>query len=431
MELLKGGATSLTMFGLGRLMGVLFVLMVTRRYGAGAYGAFALGLTVMTILSVLGRAGLNIALLRLVAEHASQGRLDVVKDLFAKCLAVTLPIATACAVGLYVSADSLATRVFGQPDLGLYFRVMSVALVPHIVYQLFVEGLRGLKRIVAYGFFIDVSIFLAAAIVLALLPERLDPALATAISYLSGVMLSFVAAGVVWFRKSAFFATVRREGVKLRELISVATPLLLGSSLVLVMNWADNLMLGVMSGESAVGIYDVVFRLAVIAGAALQAVNAIAAPKFAECYAVGDVDQLRRIVQGSTRIIFWSTLPVVIGCIAAPEVVLGLFGPEFVVGAPAFILLLLGTFVGAISGSVGFLLRMTGGERTYRNIILVATVMNVALNALLIPLYDFTGAAAASMTSIIFWNIASVYSVRRIYGFYTIYFPFSRYLFSH
>jgi len=427
-ELLKGGATSLVTFGLGRLMGVAFVFLVTRLYGAATYGSFALALTLLVVCSVIGRLGLNIALLRMVAEHSSQGRPGVVKDVFIKAMAVTVPAAAVLAVVFYVSAGFLATTVFGQPALAIYFRLMALALLPHVVYQLFVEGLRGLKRILAYGFFVDVSIFLVASITLLVLARRLDPALATGVSYLAGVTTSFVAAGAIWLRASAFFATARQPGVELRRILAVAMPLLLGSSLVLIMNWADNIMLGIMTDASAVGVYDVVFRLSVIAGAALQAVNGIAAPKFAECYGAGDVVQLRRIVKGSTRIIFWSTLPVVLVCVACPRLLLGLFGAEFQSGAVAFVFLLLGTFVSAISGSVGFILRMTGRERVYQNIVLVATVMNVVLNAILIPIYGISGAAFASMTSIVFWNLACVYVVRRVYGFYTIYFPFSRYL---
>jgi O-antigen/teichoic acid export membrane protein len=427
-ELLKGGATSLTTFGLGRLMGVAFVLLVTRLYGAATYGSFALALTLLIVCSVVGRLGLNIALLRMVAEHASQGRLGVVKDVFTKALAVTVPAAVVLAAVFYASADFLATSVFGQPALATYFRIMALVLVPHVVYQLFIEGLRGLKRILAYGFFVDVSIFLVASITLIVLAGRLDPALATGVSYLVGVTTSFVAAGAIWLRASAFFTTTRQRRVELRGMLAVAMPLLLGSSLVLIMNWADNIMLGIMTDASAVGVYDVVFRLSVIAGAALQAVNGIAAPKFAECYGAGDVGQLRRIVKGSTRIIFWSTLPVVLVCVAFPRFLLGLFGAEFESGAVAFVLLLLGTFVSAISGSVGFILRMTGKERVYQNIVLVATIMNIVLNAILIPIFGISGAAFASMTSIVFWNLACVYVVRRVYGFYTIYFPFSRYL---
>jgi O-antigen/teichoic acid export membrane protein len=54
---------------------------------------------------------------------------------------------------------------------------------------------------------------------------------------------------------------------------------------------------------------------------------------------------------------------------------------------------------------VGALLNMTGHERDTMNGMIVAMVVNVGLNLVLAPLYGMAGAAAATATSVLVWNI--------------------------
>ena len=72
-----------------------------------------------------------------------------------------------------------------------------------------------------------------------------------------------------------------------------------------------------------------------------------------------------------------------------------------------------------MSGSVAIILNMTGKEKVFRNIIFVALVINILLNLLLIPKFCIEGAAIASASSLIFWNLYSVYYVYKEFGVMT------------
>ena len=89
----------------------------------------------------------------------------------------------------------------------------------------------------------------------------------------------------------------------------------------------------------------------------------------------------------------------------------------------------------SFSGSVGNILQMTGNQNVYARILLFGAVLNIGLNLLLIPetspLSEFTikginGAAVASMSSLIIWNLSMVFVVKKKFGFYTFYNPFSK-----
>jgi O-antigen/teichoic acid export membrane protein len=165
----------------------------------------------------------------------------------------------------------------------------------------------------------------------------------------------------------------------------------------------------------------------------LMAINSIAAPKFAEMYEEKNMEGLKKVAQKSTKIIFWSTLPLVIIFFLFPTFFLGIFGGEFKIGVNAFIILSVGMLISAFSGSVGNLLQMTGKQFVFMKILIVGAIINIGLNYLLIPtnnpfsefgISGINGAAVASMCSIIFWNLSMVFVVKKQFGFLTLYIPF-------
>ena len=94
---------------------------------------------------------------------------------------------------------------------------------------------------------------------------------------------------------------------------------------------------------------------------------------------------------------------------------LGLFGPEFTRGYWALAILTVGQLVNASVGSVGFLMSMTGHQREAARVFAGAAVLNVVLNASLIPLWGINGAAIATATTTIIWNVAlALYVWRRL-----------------
>ena len=155
----------------------------------------------------------------------------------------------------------------------------------------------------------------------------------------------------------------------------------------------------------------------------LMAVNSIAAPKFSEIHSSGDIDALKRIVQQSTKTIFWVSAPVLFVLIFFPSSILSMFGDEFKLAAMCLIILSIGKMFSAISGSVGTFLQMVGRQKIFQNILIVAALINVGLNSLLIPNYGIEGAAIASTVSGVFWNLLMIFYIKKHFGFYTIYLP--------
>jgi O-antigen/teichoic acid export membrane protein len=200
-----------------------------------------------------------------------------------------------------------------------------------------------------------------------------------------------------------------------------------------IMSWTDKIMLNILyspdvttefTNSAQVGVYHTAFRLSMFATIGLMAFKSIASPKFAELYKKNDIKLLKKVTQQSTKLIFWTTLPLVIIFVIFSDFLMGLFGEEFEKGVFAFIILSIGRVVVSFSGAAGNLLQMCGRQVVFMNVAIIGSIINIVLNFTLIPIYGINGSAIATMLSLIVFNFLLVYFVKREFGFYTFYIPF-------
>tara|TARA_B100001741_G_C16193493_1_gene432539 strand:- start:27 stop:578 length:552 start_codon:yes stop_codon:yes gene_type:complete len=178
-------------------------------------------------------------------------------------------------------------------------------------------------------------------------------------------------------------------------------------------------MIGGFIGEYEVGLYNVAVRVSLITSITLTAINSITAPKISETFNSGRIEAFKSVVKESTKTIFLSTLPIIGVIFLFPDLILSLFGKDFLLAKTSLFILAFSQIINSMSGSVAIILNMTGKEKVFRNIIFVALVINILLNLLLIPKFGIEGAAIASASSLIFWNLYSVYYVYKEFGVMT------------
>jgi O-antigen/teichoic acid export membrane protein len=180
------------------------------------------------------------------------------------------------------------------------------------------------------------------------------------------------------------------------------------ASMNLLMGCTASFLLGIWGTNAEVGIFGVAYRTAMVTGYILIAVNSIAAPKFASLYKQGDMAALGSVARNSAKLMTLAASPILLLFVLFPGWVMRLFGPQFVEGAAVLIILALGQFVNVATGSVGYLLMMSGHERLMRNNIVCIAILNVVMCLLLIPWAGAIGAAIATAISLSAMNLVSV-----------------------
>lgn len=204
-----------------------------------------------------------------------------------------------------------------------------------------------------------------------------------------------------------------RPDFNTKEWMSVAIPLLIISGMSMVMGQMDTVMLGALIGTDVAGIYSSAQRISTLVLFGLQAVNTMAAPMISELYYAGRIKELQRMVTLASWGIFAVTSIGSVVLIFLGHWILSLFGQAFVIGYLPLIILLIGNVINALCGSVGFILNMTGNQKISGRIIAGGLVINFLLNLCLIPKWNMTGAAIATATGMIYWNLFMVIVVIR------------------
>lgn len=225
------------------------------------------------------------------------------------------------------------------------------------------------------------------------------------ISFLSTVWVFF------YLMKLGPVTTAKDHVLSLKGILKRSAPMALSSTAFLLMQSFDIMMLAHFTDYSSVAFYGLAVKLTLLINVVLASVNAVIGPEIAALYTSNLIEKLRQKIAQSTQLIFFLTAPVILVFILFATFILSLFGTEYMVAKYVLWVLLLGQIMNSLCGPVGTYLNMTGKEKTFRNILFAALVINIVLNYLLIPQMGMMGAAIATSASMIFWNTLGIFYI--------------------
>ncbi len=418
-EIVKGGAFTFIMKVVGMGFNYVWAFLLARLYGATGSGIFSIFQTVFQFFANFGKMGTDILMVREVAQYNAKGKWGAIKELYFKVIKVNVVAALVSSVAMFVSADFIAAKIFLKPGLAEYFKIGSIGMLPFVLHSLHVDCIRGMKRLLYFGFFQNVLTFSLMAIILStsyffIHDRRIPVAL-----YAVAITISSCCSMYYWWNKTPMKAGGETEKIIFSAKMKVAFSLFITALLQVIRGWTDTIFLGRYGTEADVGVYKTAFKIATVTSLTLTAFLLTVAPKIAELYAKGEIKRLAIVSQNTTKLIFWTSAPVLILFIFFPQFFMGIFGKEFIVGDICLTILAIGQFINASTGPVGNLLIMTGKQDLNRNIVLVTTIITTILNAVIIPFYGIIGAASVNAFGIILFNVIPFFYVRYYYGFYT------------
>jgi O-antigen/teichoic acid export membrane protein len=205
------------------------------------------------------------------------------------------------------------------------------------------------------------------------------------------------------------------------ELLKTASPLLFSGLLLYLLNWTNTIMLGIMTDETQVGIYNVAYKVGSVGFLVIVSVSTIITPKMAELYGKGDLLELKKLTHNATRLIAILSIPIVLTLIIFSKYILSFFGEEVVAGNTTMIIVSLGVLFSAMAGNGDQILNMTNNQKTLRNITIICFFVNIMMSYFLIPLYGINGAALSSLITNVLINFLCVYYIKKRLGFYTLF----------
>ena len=420
----KGGISFLIRIG-GQVMGFLMSLVIAYKYGAQGLGSFVLAITVLRIFTLLAKLGLDTTSVRFIASFAKQDKWKSIILFRRKIVLLICITSVVSSITMYFLSFSISSILDVKRQ---YLQIASFFVLPMTFFILHYQSLKGLKRIAEFSFFYRMSQTTFTIISIYIISIFVKDDIVPVYAYLSALiivsLLSYFTYRFSFFKIKKVNQEEVIEHLKFKNILKISIPLMFAQSVQFIMAWTDKLMIGNMMDAESVAIYGIAFRFSMIVSITLMAINSIAAPKFAEKFALNDLQGMGKIALQSSKIIFWSTLPLATILLIFPKFFMGLYGVEFLVGFEVLRWLIIGRLINAFSGSVGNLMQMSGQQNIYMYILVIGATINVVLNLFFIPIYGINGAAFASVASLTFWNVSMVYMVKKKFGFFTMYIPF-------
>ena len=412
-ETIRGSGIFMSVRILGTLGAYLFAWFISKEYGPEGNGIMAFTLTFAVLLAALFNLGLNTYAVKVISGFRAEKNEAAIERFTARGFGL-VGATTLTGSSLLIILSFLIHSPTWSRDILL----VGCMTIP-VSFLLYISHLfKARKKILGFSLLQNNIVqFVALAILVLPLWTRIsvaEPVWAFIIAAMGLVVMGYI--------KSSRRITppIPSESSTISDHLKLSLPMLAGGLAFMILSMTDRLMLRFLDTTAALGVYDIGLRLSNITLLGILSINAIAEPKFAEFWAQNDRVNLRKFVNRMTWAGFLISVPV-IGILGLfPKFWLGMFGDgrEFLVGMDSLYILLIGQLISVLCGSVLVLLNMTGNQWTVQTILVTAAILNIMLNAILIPNLGIEGAAWATTISTIFWNVWGIRAVRKKLGFW-------------
>jgi O-antigen/teichoic acid export membrane protein len=405
---------------LGACAGFLMALVIAKSLSPSESGVFFLGFAVLSVLGTLSTLGLTTAFVRFVGAYSADNNWSIVNGIVVKGLKATFLVSAVVMLLLFLFSSLINEMFFNKAGLGDVLSLLAFAIPFYAIYLIIGFAFQGLHKPIVSVFLQNIScqiLVVAALVSFVLFDLRLNVA-SVAKVFMFSTLVTCCFAVYLWFSREE--SKIAADYSKTSELIGSAKPLWWMMLMGILVQWSGQLICGVFVSAEDLAFFSVAQRTAMLASFVLIAVNLVAAPRFAASAKQGEISVLRATSLFCSRIMLLFATPVLIVMLCVPHFFMGLFGEEYKQAAPLLQILIIGQFINVITGSVGFLLNMSGHEKDMRNVVFISGSLAVVLSLILIPLYGVTGAAIATAIALASQNLLAVYKVKQRLGFNTL-----------
>ena len=413
IKLARGVLVNISGKAFGRGVHILSQVILARILGPDGYGLYGIGWIFFRIGSILSTLGLDSGVIHFTSQFWDKDNRKISEIVISALLSVIL-IGSLVGLLIYLSAGSLAES-FDKPGLKSVLRSFAIA-IPALAGMTIVSAATRVSKDMKKANLIEEVIFPGTTVLLIgivyIFSGNLDDfvfgsVLAVYISLLIGLYITrsdFLEMNVRWANIIA----------KFRSLINYSLPITLPVLFGTLINLADRIFTGYFLPDVDTGIYQSVSLISALFIAVLSAFKTIAAPMLAENHHAGNKKELNTIMRTSTRWVLNLCAPFLLVILFAPQELIGtLFGKSYIAGSQALIILAFAQLVNVSKGPVDQLLIMTGNQKNWLLVTILAFGVNLISNWILIPKFGINGAAISQLSTYVVLAAGGIFFAKR------------------
>lgn len=415
--MVRGSIGTFAIKVISAILAIIAQAILARQLGVEFYGIYSFVFACTTFAVVIAKLGFDASSPRFLAVYLYEKKLSLANGFIRysnqRVLLASLIVMIAYGIVLWL--------VHHQININLYKTfIVSVLVIPALAFLELQGGiLTGMKRVIyaqiPASIIIPATLICVVFIVSSFININVPPEVAMA-AYLISILAALSVSSRILFS----VGSRARVDDKLysEKNIWVKTSIRLGMFMCLnmLLFQIDTVMLGFLVEPDQVAYYVAATKLASLQVFLLMSINIVASPIFAELYAAKKMTELQKVFSLVTTatFMFAAFIGVILGLFGT-EVLGFIFGKEYMLSYPVLLILVLGQSINAFVGPVGLIMNMTGHDDIVIKVVAGFAIINLILNAILIPIYGAFGAAVATASIVGGLNISfSILAMRRL-----------------
>jgi len=402
-----------------RLFGVFFqfliLIITTKFFSEEIVGQFNYINTVLILLSSICMLGMGESFLLFSGKLEAENNEVMIRDVYRKNIFILLLSFTSLLVLYIISLKLINISFFTPTNTVLFNKIFLVLFFSSISLYNF-QVIRGLRKLILSEVFRNLIRYgLIFLIILAVLFLKKNPKFILDSFIIAFSIVAFSSSLVVWseFKNMQKKTKLKNFNLSTKTILLTSIPMSISFLSLLTMQSFDTIMIEHFIDVKSVAFYTVAVKVTFIVGIMQLTINAVIAPDISKFWFEKSENKLTQLINKALKLNFIFTFPIIVVLVIFSEPILLFLGESYLNSKTPLIVLLAGQILNSFCGPVGLYLNMTERQKILLKILLIATLINVALNVMLIPKYGLFGAAASTSLSMALWNIIGVIYVYR------------------
>lgn len=370
----------------------LSTIVLARLLDKELWGIFASTIMITSFLSAFYDLGIGYSITHQLSKSNvnKKKRMGIVEILIKYKIILTL-IFTAL---IFLFSDFIAYS-FHSPSSGIYFKVSAVYFFLFNFSGTFDNVFNGLKwfkqsTLISGGHYLLRFVFPA---VLVYFGFGVSGAL---IGYIIALVL-VTAAQYYLLRKFIFIKSNCQE--RISPLIVYGFFMGISAMIGSIVGWTDSIILGVLIGTTAVGIYKIAFGTTAALATLIATFNRVIFPIFTT--AESGENRGRHIISALNNVLKYGSffiMPAMFGIIlSSGGIIQVFFGTQYAESALPLAIMSYFLFDGFFTGAILTFFAAKGETAFIGTVSIITAIVNVLFNLILIPIFGIPGAASASV----------------------------------
>jgi len=379
------GQTSIVFFVskvLGSALGFLATIYFARTLGEEILGFYALVLSIVAWLTVIGKVGFSGAITKRISEGDEQSK-------YATAGAMIL-----IAIGMIVAGGILLSQDYINAYVGRPVAIFTAIIIPAVFSSSFVfSALKGYHLVHVYAILSTTRIGARALIQVGLIVAGFQ---------LTGLLVGYAAAAIIFTFAGLAVLRIRPAMPQKRHfksLVDFAKYSWLGGMRGKTFDQVDIIVLGFFVQTGLIGVYSVAWSLSKFLDIFSSAVSTTLFPEMSETAARNDPESVTGLTEDALAFAGLFIIPGFVGGTLLADRIMSIYGDGFVVGQAVLPLLIAALLIYTYNKQLlNVLNAIDRPDLAFRaNAVFIAA--NLLLNVLLIWQYGWVGAAVATATS--------------------------------